>query len=395
MTVNPDQAAERLDRQIRNYISSGEISGGEILLLDRERAILHRCYGEQSVKTHAPATEKTLYRMMSMTKLVTSLAAARLIERNELDLDALVSEFLPSFASVRVADDPRYVLKKFSIFKLLLLLPLYSDEKVKTTSLRTPLTVKTLLNHTCGIEEGTVGLLSVQKNQKIYSSLEERAEDYAKGFLSFQPGTKSGYSPVGGMDVLGVILGKAANKTPEQVLRDEVITPLDMPDTGFTPTDPGRVIALTKYRKGRPPVDLTGSKSDLPAAVHAKEGVCDCAGGLYGTVSDFGQIAKMLLHDGTYGSGSYLNPETVLMIRTPCAPEQHMKGQRWGLGFAVRESDDVCPDGCYGWSGAYGTHFLVDPENGLALIFAMNRTNIGGARSYISRELEKRLYDKE
>ena len=72
-----------------------------------------------------------------------------------------------------------------------------------------------------------------------------------------------------------------------------------------------------------------------------------------------------------------------------------MKGQRWGLGFSVRENDSVCPDGCFGWSGAYGTHFLVDPENGLALVFGMNRTNIGGAQSYISRELEKRLYNKE
>ena len=67
MTVNPDQASERLDRQIQSYLNSGEISGGEILLLDREHMILHRCYGEQSIKTHAPTTEKTLYRMMSMT----------------------------------------------------------------------------------------------------------------------------------------------------------------------------------------------------------------------------------------------------------------------------------------------------------------------------------------
>lgn len=395
MTVDPIKASERLDNQIQSYLKTGEISGGEILLLDREHVILHRCYGKQSLKAHEPTTEKTLYRMMSMTKLVTSLAAMRLIERNELDLDAPVPDFLPSFKNVRVADDPRYVLKKFSVIKLLLLLPFYSDEKVKTTSLQTPLTVKTLLNHTCGIGEGTVGLLSMQKNKKIYHSLEERAEDYAKGFLSFQPGTKSGYSPIGGMDVLGVIMGKATGKTPEQVLLDEVITPLEMADTGFTPADSDRVIALTKNRKGKAPEDQTGSRRDLPFVTQETEGVCDCAGGLYGTVSDFGKIAKMLLDNGSYNGEVYLKPETVLALRTPTAPEQHMKGQRWGLGFSVRENDGVCPNGAYGWSGAYGTHFLVDPENGLALVFGINRTNIGGSQSYISRELEKRLYNKE
>ena len=389
-----EQVTTRLDSLLSSYLKTGEMSGGEILLRDKENVLFHRCYGDQSPKTKEPVTEATLYRMMSMTKVVTALAAARLMDRGLMDPEALVSDYIPSFANVRVADDPRYVLKKFTIWKVLFLLLIFSPDKVKTVPLQTKLTVKTLLTHSCGIEQGTVGILAMQKNKKVYTSLEERVEDYAKGFLSFQPGTKSSYSPIGAMDVLGVIMGKITGKTPAEVLQDEVLTPLKMSSTGFTPVDPERVIALTKFSHGKV-TDKTGSKQDLPDVLHAVAGVCDCSGGLYGTVSDYAHIAEMLLNKGVFEGSPYLSSEMIRALSTPCAPESHMEGQRWGLGLSVRENDTVCPDGCYGWSGAYGTHFLVDPTNEIALVFAMNRTNIGGASSYISRAIEKVLFNKE
>ena len=121
------------------------------------------------------------------------------------------------------------------------------------------------------------------------------------------------------------------------------------------------------------------------------------AAGLYGTAADYNRFARMLANGGELEGIRILKEETVRLMST-ASNELYMKpGVRWGLGVQVYESPEVTgaciPEGGYSWSGAYGTHFFVWPANDLSFVLMLNCDNLGGSESYISRMIEKAIYE--
>ena len=113
-------------------------------------------------------------------------------------------------------------------------------------------------------------------------------------------------------------------------------------------------------------------------------------GGLYCTIKDYEKLGRMLCNAGD----GFLKPETIRLMATE-AQEKHLEfapGSVWGLGVLIRQTDDFCTSGTYGWSGALGTHFFVSPKDNLEVVFATHRADLGGSGSYISRKVEELVF---
>ena len=117
--------------------------------------------------------------------------------------------------------------------------------------------------------------------------------------------------------------------------------------------------------------------------------------GLASTLEDYSHFAKMLLHRGEFEGNRILKPESVALMATPHLPlSLYPRLKRWGLGVKVVDSPEYgrLPVGCFGWSGAYGTHFWVDPENDITAIYMRNmRWHDTHGCGSIGREFEKNV----
>ena len=189
-------------------------------------------------------------------------------------------------------------------------------------------------------------------------------------------------------------------KSFEEYLRKEVFAPLEMKDTTFFPNkeQEKRLVRLVK-RKGNKLVDVTDTKEDtqefLRHGAYRYEAGC---GGLYGTITDYEHMARMLCSNGMYQGKQFLKPETVCLMHTE-AQKQHLEpepGFTWGLSVKIRQNPELSGSyahkGTYGWSGAFGTHFFVCPDEKLEAVFMTNRSDLGGSGSYISEKVEELVF---
>ena len=121
--------------------------------------------------------------------------------------------------------------------------------------------------------------------------------------------------------------------------------------------------------------------------------------GLYATAEDYDHFAHMLAADGEWHGRRILKEETVRQMRTDAKPGQFGGGAVWGLGMMIRQDPSAigsaCPAGAYGWSGAFGTHFVIDPSDGTSFVWVTNRTDLNGSGSYISAKMEELVFGKE
>ena len=123
------------------------------------------------------------------------------------------------------------------------------------------------------------------------------------------------------------------------------------------------------------------------------------SGGLLGTLQDYERFVHMLLNEGELEGVRILRPETVRLMHTPSAANglELNPGCIWGLSMLIfrdnARSGFSLFDGTYGWSGAYGTHFFIAPAQSLEMVMMLNRSNIGGADSHISRAVEKAIFE--
>ena len=216
--------------------------------------------------------------------------------------------------------------------------------------------------------------------------------------LSFEPLTWQAYSPTAAFDVAAGIIEIASDMPYSDFLKKNIFNPLGMADTGFdlSPEQWERTVAL--YDRGpdghgfnSPTVDGCVFEDFLPERTAA-------GAGLASTASDYCIFAETLRRGGISPSGvRILSEESVKLMRTPNVPENIPMGyERWGLGVRVITASRYPHGpgvGCFGWSGAYGTHFWVDPENRITAVLMKNSRYDGGAGNASACGLERDVYD--
>ncbi|MBP3478056.1 MAG: beta-lactamase family protein [Oscillospiraceae bacterium] len=394
--------SKKIDSVIQGYVDNREISGGAMIVRKDGQIVYKNKWGWADLSTQTPIGDNSIFRMMSMTKPVTAVGILKLMEKGLLCLDDPVSKFLPQFSNMQVSCDKRYAYKPGMNMALLLLkLPFFRMEKVKTEPADREITIRDLLSHSSGLEQGIVGFMAMAKDKAKVKSLSEQMEKFSHWALGFQPGTDTGYSPRAGFDVLTQIIEIISGMDAASYFQKEIFEPLEMTDSFFWPDEVKSTHIVKAYkRKKNKLVDVTGTKDDMYGILACEEGYIAGCGGLFSTLSDYDHFVQMLSNGGIYNGIQLLKPETVRLMHTE-APKKHMEpdpGQVWGLGVKIRQDPAKgklpVTAGTYGWSGAFGAHFFISPVDNLSCVWMTNRTDIGGSGSYISAKIEELVFEE-
>ena len=380
-TVDPGQVGfdparlARMDRHFSRYVDDGRLAGWQVVVTRRGEIAHASTYGLRDKEAGRPVEPDTLWRIYSMTKPITSVAAMMLWEEGLFELTDEISRWLPEFADVRVYDRG-------------------SALKPYTVPAVEPIRVWHLLTHTAGLTYGftqtsVVDALYRAAGYDIHpaagADLATACAAWARLPLLFQPGTAWGYGVA--TDVLGRLVEVVSGQSLESYFADRILRPLGMIDTRWwvDGTDAARLAALYV------PDPRTGEarRNDaIGAYALAAPELYSGGAGLISTAADYHRFTQFLLCGGELDGVRLLGPRTVRFMTRNHLPggrsladlstggfsESIFEGIGFGLGFAVVE--DPVPGrvpssvGEYYWGGAASTAFWVDPvEEVTALLF--------------------------
>jgi CubicO group peptidase (beta-lactamase class C family) len=382
------QGLERIGGYIRNEISTGKIPGAVLLIQQHGRPVYFESFGLRSIESQRPMTVDTIFRLYSMSKPVTSVAAMMLVDDGKLSLADPVSKYIPAFADVRVGVER-------------------PDESGKPElvleSLGRPITIEDLLRHTSGLTYGFYGSDAARKRYATSDLTDGEfdnalfAERIAKLPLAEQPVTLWDYGH--STDVLGRVIEVVSGQSLFEFEKARLLDPLGMTETAFYVADAAkRPLIAEPLPAERFSPRLAGLVSDPMVPRRWESG----GAGMVGTAGDYARFAQMLLSGGTLNGRRYLRPETIaLMTSDHIAPETKIARDHFyfpgadsgfGLGFAVRTAqppDAPLPAGEYRWDGVGGTFFFIDPRDDMFAVFMMQSSS---QRGRIQAELKTLIY---
>lgn len=369
--LNEKILKEQIEQTIRSDIESGKVGGVAVSVMQDGKTIYQACFDD--LKNDVHVSEHTLFRMASMTKPITAVAVLMLVDRGLLDLDMPVSQIVPDFAQMNIGQMVQDKIKLLSPAKI-------------------PITVRQLLSHSSGLGSGPVGdHIRASLPQHEVKTLAQAVAYYAKNPLDFEPSTAQSYSAIHAFDVLARIVEVISGMPYDTFLKKELFSPLGMVDTTFSPTAEQwkRMIPMHSYINGNGiTVDFPENSlfDDVPTTRF-------CGGaGLASTLSDYKKFADMLLHYGAANGQQLIREKIIREMATPQVPPAIMPGPEvWGLGVRVITDPSYMdlPCGSFGWSGAYGTHFWVDPENRIVAVYLKNSRYDGGSGALTARRFEQ------
>jgi CubicO group peptidase (beta-lactamase class C family) len=357
----------RVGDYIRNEIATGKIPGAIMLIQQHGQPVYFENFGVRDTATRLPMTSDTIFRLYSMSKPITSVAAMMLVEDGKLRLDDPVSKYIPAFADAKVGvekpgDDGRAALA--------------------LEPLSRPITIEDLLRHTSGLTYGFYGDSEVRR---LYAQADlfnsdmsnaEFAERIAKLPLAEQPGTLWDYGH--STDVLGRVIEVISGQSLYQFEKQRLLDPLGMTETAFYVADEAKRPLIAEPMPEDRSLSPLAKISDPMLPRRWESG----GAGMVGTVGDYARFAQMLLNGGTLDGRRYLKPETIAeMTSDHIGPETGIARDGWyfpgpnsgfGLGFAVRTStppNTSWPLGEYRWDGVAGTFFFIDPKDDMFVVF--------------------------
>ncbi|SBT52592.1 CubicO group peptidase, beta-lactamase class C family [Micromonospora auratinigra] len=365
----------RIDEHFGRYVDDGRLAGWQIVVTRRGEVAHSSTYGMRDREAGVPVEADTLWRIYSMTKPITSVAAMMLWEEGRFELTDPISRWLPEFADVRVFD-------KGSVLKP------YTVPAVE------PIRIWHLLTHTAGL---TYGFAQVSVVDGLYrkagfdlgvppgADLATASAGLAKLPLLFQPGTSWNYGV--STDVLGRLVEVVSGQRLDAFFAERILRPLGMTDTRWWVDEPDAKRLAALYTP-HPGTGQAVRADGIGRAASTEPGWHSGGGGLVSTAADYHRFTQFLLRGGELDGVRLLGPRTVRFMTRNHLPgnrdlasfapdgfsETILDGIGFGLGFAVvldpvpsRVPSSV---GEYYWGGLASTAFWVDPvEEVTALLF--------------------------
>ena len=392
----------RPEEVIQKAIADNYIVGAGLIVRKNGKEVVHTLQGYADVENKIPVKDDTVFRLASMSKPVTAVAIMQLIEQGKLGLDDELARWIPEFSNMKVPTEvigfdeaKKYVADPNNPLMAKMLQARIDDVKFVDASKK--ITIRDLLTHSSGMGMGLVSQAAMNKCYAMQNSLAERVTGYASAPLDFEPDTMTGYSPIAGFDTLGRVVEIVSGLSFSEYVKQNIAEPLGASDIGFEITEErrARMSHLYERRDDGTQFDISyGSPSSDPAV----NGYFSGAAGMIGTLVAYDKFTQMLASGGNFNNAQLLKPETIMQIRTERAGHgrELMKGCNWGLGMAVfsglKHSGRYLGEGTFGWSGAFGTHFYIDPQNDITMTLMVQSSNIGGAGSPLSIKLEEAIY---
>lgn len=380
----------RLSDVIQNEIDNGFISGAVIKVIHNNETCYEDELGLADMEKQIPMTRDTIFRMHSMSKPITSIAAMILYERGQLNLLSPVSDYLEGFQNQKVLT------------------------KNGLVEAKRPVTLQDLLNMTSGVvypdgsfEAGRImGELYAEVEKAYHQGKQVNTVDFCNRIghmpLEFQPGDSWRYGA--SADILGAVIEVVSGRRYSQFLKEEIFDPLDMKDTGFyVPQDKqDRFARIYDYIADEK--KLVPFTDDFLAVFDYKTPPAFESGGagMVSTITDYSHFASMLANCGEYNGTRILGHKTVEYIRTPQLTEEQLKAYNWdamtgySYGNLMRVMVDpakACSNGTigeFGWDGWCGNYVCIDPQEKLVMVYMVQRCG-GSGPDYI-RRLRSVLY---
>jgi CubicO group peptidase (beta-lactamase class C family) len=369
-------------------ITQGRLAGALMLVQKDGKPAYFESFGVRDPATHQPMTADSLFRLYSMTKPVTSVAAMMLVDDGKLSLDDPVAKYIPSFAGVKVGVDA-----------------VGPDGKPRLDLVQPhrAVTVLDLMRQSSGIISifSEVGLVT-----RSYFAADlfagdfdnaEFAERIARLPLAYQPGTVWDYGH--STDILGRIIEVASGMSLYDFEKQRLFDPMGLNDTRYFVTDPAMQARIAEPM----PYDRVIGNELIrdPRIVRRWQ---SGGAGLVSSVGDYARFLQMLLNGGTLDGRRYLSRDAVAMMRkNEVGPGTGVKpwayyfpgaGFGYGLGFGVRiaPGEDGVPGylGEIAWGGAAGTYFWAYPEQNIIALFMVQTPT---QRGRIQPELKTLVYD--
>jgi CubicO group peptidase (beta-lactamase class C family) len=368
-------SSERLQRlrdRLHADVKDGTAPGAVLLVARHGKIACNEAIGLRDREADAAMSTNTIFRVASMTKPLTSVAAMMLAEEGKLLIADPVARYLPELADLKVATDSDNP----------------SAKKLAKEPLRRQMTVHDLLRHTSGLTYAHLTGPLLKKAYEPVNLLDEKQTNaemvakLAKLPLAYQPGTTWQYGL--STDVLGRVVEVVSGMELDRFIVERICKPLGLADTGFGPIDAART--------AQPQIDPSTGKRPPMRDPAIRPRWISGGSGLLSTASDYVRFCQMLLNGGELGDTRLLSrPTTALMTSEHLSPEIRRSpstpvlfgalaplpelGLGFGLGFAVRTHAGRNPlpgsVGDFSWSGVTGTYFWIDPHQHLIAILLM------------------------
>lgn len=342
-----------------------EQTAGAIVVVMRKGQIVHfSTHGWQDIDKKRPMQRDTIFRIYSMTKAITTVAAMTLWEEGRFKLDDPVSKYLPEFKNVTVHEQG-------------------DRDAIEFVACNREMTVRDLMRHTSGLTygngKGPVDQLYQKANLRGRNlSLEEFVKALAKLPLKYQPGSRFEYSY--STDVLGRLVEVWSGMPLDEFFAKRILTPLDMKDTGFAVPDS----EIKRFASSYGP-DAEGGLQvidDPQTSRYRKQpATFSGGGGLVSTARDYSRFCQMVVGRGKLGKHRVLKSKTIKLMTHNHIPKEALPivqgfpriGWGFGLGWAVRVGKDEkdatsSPIGECRWGGAASTHFWFSPKDEIAVV---------------------------
>jgi CubicO group peptidase (beta-lactamase class C family) len=361
----------RVDRFLQQAVDSNRIGGAVALVVRDGQVAYQKSVGWTDRESRRPITADAMFRIASQSKAITSTAVLMLVEEGKIALTDPVSHFIPEYAHTTVASR--------------------TDSGRTVGPARREITIFDLLTHTAGISYGTEkwvaaqyaakglgpaagnGWYTADKSEPVCETMTRLA---SLPFIA-QPGEAFVYGY--NTDILGCVVERASGISLDEFIRTRITGPLRMTDTYFfvPPAKASRLVTLymndSMGRTVRAPEGSRGQGNYVEGPRRSFSG----GAGIVSTARDYARFLQMILNRGEIDGVRILSPRSVDLMTSNQIPAIYAQnGRGFGLGFETVErpgASGYYSVGSFGWGGAYGSQYMVDPTERMVMVFMINQ----------------------
>lgn len=378
-------SAEKLtsiDSLLQSFVDQKKVANVTAFVAKGSNVVYKKSFGWKDMEKGIPATPEDYYVLFSQTKAITTVAFMTLVEKGLVKIDDPVSKYFPEI--------PDKVITK-----------VHSDGTFETRPVATPMTFVHLMSHSSGLNAGLVGSFRRMERQRADSIRKANGDTstpvsvgqrtggqgnarflkddmiaLAKYPLGFDPGSEWSYHI--STNMLAYMIERISGKSLRQYVKETILQPLGMNNTDwyYEPEALSRFVKAYNYADGKlEPASNMFSQGTISKDQTYAEGAL----GLNGPIEDYAKFCQMLLNKGEFNGHRILKPGTIdLMTRINRLPEVNAggKGFQFGLGFELyninKKPAPEVSNTAFAWGGAWGTEYIIDPENNMIALFYLN-----------------------
>ena len=377
-----------IDAEVNKYVQNHWLVGSTVIIVKDNKVVYHKAFGYANEASKTPMPENAIYRIMSQTKAITSLAIMQLYEPGKINLDQKVSDFIPTFKNPTV-------LKDFNA----------ADSSYTTIAAKREITIRDLLTHTSGIDYTDIGsknMSAIYTKAGVPSGLGNFKESLLEKMtklgtlpLVHQPGEKFTYGL--NSDLLGCIVEIVSGTTLENYFQKNIFDPLGMKDTYFNvpAAKANRMPTVYTENEAKQIIEWSPTFRNLnPNYPLVPKTYFSGGAGLSSTAYDYAIFLQMILNQGKYNGKQIIAPRTAAIMISPQMDFKTNGNDDFSLGFSITSEKSARLNarnkGSFSWGGYYGTNYWADPVDHLVVLVMTQHTP--NSHGDLTNKIERIIY---